>query len=45
MINPDSIIVVTGAAGFIGSCMTGFLNAEGFKNFKNVFSGNRVMCK
>ena len=32
MINPDSIIVVTGAAGFIGSCMTGFLNAEGFKN-------------
>ena len=32
MINPDSIIVVTGAAGFIGSCMTGFLNAEGFEN-------------
>jgi len=32
MINKDSIIVVTGAAGFIGSCMTGFLNAQGFEN-------------
>ena len=28
--NKDSIIVVTGAAGFIGSCLTGFLNAKGF---------------
>ena len=26
----DSTIVVTGAAGFIGSCLTGFLNAKGF---------------
>ncbi len=25
-------IVVTGAAGFIGSCLTGFLNAKGFDN-------------
>ena len=32
MINKDSIIVVTGAAGFIGSCMTGYLNAQGFDN-------------
>ena len=28
--NKDSIIVVTGAAGFIGSCLTGFLNAKGY---------------
>ena len=26
------MIVVTGAAGFIGSCLTGFLNALGFEN-------------
>jgi ADP-L-glycero-D-manno-heptose 6-epimerase len=26
----SSIIVVTGAAGFIGSCFTGFLNAKGY---------------
>ncbi len=32
MINKDSIIVVTGAAGFIGSCMTGYLNDQGFEN-------------
>ena len=32
MINKDSIIVVTGAAGFIGSCMTGYLNEQGFEN-------------
>ena len=32
MINKDSKIVVTGAAGFIGSCMTGYLNAQGFEN-------------
>lgn len=30
--NKDSIIVVTGAAGFIGSCLTGFLNAKGYNN-------------
>ena len=28
----SSIIVVTGAAGFIGSCMTGYLNEKGFDN-------------
>jgi ADP-L-glycero-D-manno-heptose 6-epimerase len=28
----DVIIVVTGAAGFIGSCMVGYLNANGFNN-------------
>jgi ADP-L-glycero-D-manno-heptose 6-epimerase len=26
----NAIIVVTGAAGFIGSCLTGFLNAHGY---------------
>lgn len=28
----EKLIVVTGAAGFIGSCMTGFLNRKGFEN-------------
>lgn len=28
--NAEKYIVVTGAAGFIGSCLTGFLNAKGF---------------
>lgn len=28
----DATIVITGAAGFIGSCLTGYLNARGFKN-------------
>lgn len=28
--NKDSIIVITGAAGFIGSCITGFLNKKGY---------------
>lgn len=32
MINKNSAIVVTGAAGFIGSCMTGYLNEQGFEN-------------
>ncbi|MGG9972506.1 ADP-glyceromanno-heptose 6-epimerase [Ferruginibacter sp. SUN002] len=27
-----SLIIVTGAAGFIGSCMVGYLNAEGYEN-------------
>ncbi len=28
----DSKIVVTGAAGFIGSCMVGYLNQQGYEN-------------
>jgi ADP-L-glycero-D-manno-heptose 6-epimerase len=28
----NSIIMVTGAAGFIGSCMAGYLNKKGYKN-------------
>jgi ADP-L-glycero-D-manno-heptose 6-epimerase len=27
----SSVIVITGAAGFIGSCLTGFLNEKGFE--------------
>jgi ADP-L-glycero-D-manno-heptose 6-epimerase len=30
--NNNSNIVVTGAAGFIGSCLVGFLNAKGYNN-------------
>lgn len=30
--NTDSIIVVTGAYGFIGSCMVNYLNQQGFEN-------------
>jgi ADP-L-glycero-D-manno-heptose 6-epimerase len=30
--NNDTSIVITGAAGFIGSCLTGFLNEKGFRN-------------
>lgn len=32
MISKESIIVVTGAAGFIGSCMVAYLNEQGFEN-------------
>lgn len=32
MISKQSKIVVTGAAGFIGSCMVGFLNEQGYEN-------------
>jgi ADP-L-glycero-D-manno-heptose 6-epimerase len=28
----DDVIVVTGAAGFIGSCLTGYLNQSGYDN-------------
>jgi ADP-L-glycero-D-manno-heptose 6-epimerase len=28
----NSVILVTGAAGFIGSCMTGYLNRKGYNN-------------
>jgi len=31
MIDKESIIVVTGAAGFIGSCMVSYLNEQGFE--------------
>ena len=30
--NHQSTIIVTGAAGFIGSCMVQYLNEQGFKN-------------
>lgn len=32
MTNPKDYIVVTGAAGFIGSCLVGFLNQHGYTN-------------
>ena len=41
-LNKDMIIVVTGAAGFIGSVMTGFLNNEGFNNLILVDDFNRT---
>ena len=28
----NSVILVTGAAGFIGSCMVGYLNRKGYHN-------------
>lgn len=30
--NKNSVIIVTGAAGFIGSCMVSYLNEQGFEN-------------
>ena len=32
MIGKDKIILLTGAAGFIGSYLLGFLNKQGYKN-------------
>ena len=32
MITKDSTILITGAAGFIGSCMVAYLNEQGYKN-------------
>jgi len=32
MVSKESLIVVTGAAGFIGSCLVGYLNRHGFYN-------------
>jgi len=32
MMNKDATIIVTGAAGFIGSCLVGFLNDKGYEN-------------
>ncbi len=37
-----SIIVVTGAAGFIGSCFTSFLNEKGYENLFLVDEFNRL---
>ncbi len=37
----EDVIVVTGAAGFIGSCMVGFLNKKGFENLVLVDEFNR----
>lgn len=37
-----SAIVVTGAAGFIGSCLTGYLNEKGFENLILVDEFNRL---
>lgn len=30
--HPSSTVIITGAAGFIGSCLAGFLNMKGFDN-------------
>jgi ADP-L-glycero-D-manno-heptose 6-epimerase len=38
----QSMIVVTGAAGFIGSCMVGYLNHNGFKNIVIVDDFSRM---
>ena len=32
MIKAEDFIIVTGAAGFIGSCMVGYLNRQGIEN-------------
>ena len=32
MLENNSIIIITGAAGFIGSCMVSYLNQQGFEN-------------
>lgn len=32
MLNTNNTIIVTGAAGFIGSCMVSYLNQQGFEN-------------
>lgn len=39
--NRNAIIVVTGAAGFIGSCLVGYLNEQGFYNLILVDDFNR----
>jgi ADP-L-glycero-D-manno-heptose 6-epimerase len=40
--SPSSILVVTGAAGFIGSCLTSFLNEKGFDQLILVDEFNRL---
>ena len=41
MFSKDASIVITGAAGFIGSCLAGFLNAEGYTKLILVDEFNR----
>jgi ADP-L-glycero-D-manno-heptose 6-epimerase len=41
MMNKDSVILITGAAGFIGSCMVQYLNELGFSNLILVDEFNR----
>ncbi|HEY4154645.1 MAG TPA: ADP-glyceromanno-heptose 6-epimerase [Puia sp.] len=38
----NSVIVITGAAGFIGSCLTGFLNERGFEQLILVDEFGRI---
>lgn len=38
----NSLIVITGAAGFIGSCLAGYLNAQGFEQLILVDEFNRL---
>ncbi len=38
----NSNIVITGAAGFIGSCLTGFLNEKGFEHLILVDEFSRI---
>lgn len=40
--NKNATIVITGAAGFIGSCLAGFLNQHGFENLVLVDEFSRV---
>ena len=40
--NKNATIVITGAAGFIGSCLTGFLNQHGYNNLIIVDEFNRL---
>ena len=52
----NSVILVTGAAGFIGSCMVGYLNRKGFHNIiivdafddeskKNNYEGKKIIAR
>ena len=52
----NSVILVTGAAGFIGSCMVGYLNRKGYHNIiivdeftdenkKNNYEGKKIVAR